>query len=888
MVRKSGPYEDYDFVFRPRPWFRGPRESASRFSAGAVGVLKNWSTRLGVAVIPRWGWGCYHAWHCGGWGLFFDGHVGEELEQMTLDLPGGRRLVLAGGGYGWFWLATGLAALVLLLVLYREERRLVSRRAGLGLLGLRLLAAGALVSALFEPIAARTFRETIRGRVVVGVDVSESMATADAGRNGEERSKLLKVLGMSPADPIDTTPRREVARRLLVGEKGPIARLGEEHAVEAFAFARDTAEGSVGAIAEGLKRPGKGDDPSALATDWEPVLLEALKTAADAAPVLGVVLLTDGRRNAPGDVGPTVDRLAARGVPVFPVQVGSSKPPRDAAIAGVKAPELVYKGDVASIEATIKLDGYAGREVAVTLERPGASPLRQTVRGTSDGSRPTLTFRVPMEDQGAAPLSLAVGPMEGDVRPDNDRRALTVQVADDKARVLLVDGEARWEFRYLRNALGRDARVAVESVVFHQPLPGLSAEPSFSYGTELPKMKGGESDPLSGFDVVILGDVDPGDLAGEAWGRLEKFVAERGGTLVMLPGPRYWGSLGANEISRRLLPLVDPQPVNVDARGEDPAHPELPPGVAFEPSEEVIRDAGAWPMLQLAAEPEESKRRWAGLPRLPWVLAGKAKPGATALATAGGGGDASMVLMAAQPYGLGKVIFVGTDGTWRWRHRVGDAYHHRFWGQVVRWGAAGKLGGGNALVRFGPLKPRSAEGEAVKIQARISEGVVGLDANVLIAARVYKAGPNPGEAAAVIPLRASAGQSRLFEGKAPGLPIGSYVIRLDAPGLSEALQLEPPSPAPRPEATLEIAPRDGSERVELAAARDPLERLATATGGKALYDYEADELPGLLRALKKERVRTEETPLWDTPAALLLFFGIVTVEWVARKRVGLP
>ena len=36
-----------------------------------------------------------------------------------------------------------------------------------------------LVAALFEPIAERRYEEKIRGRVVLGVDLSESMATAD-------------------------------------------------------------------------------------------------------------------------------------------------------------------------------------------------------------------------------------------------------------------------------------------------------------------------------------------------------------------------------------------------------------------------------------------------------------------------------------------------------------------------------------------------------------------------------------------------------------------------------------------------------------------------------------------------------------------------------------
>ena len=82
--------------------------------------------------------------------------------------------------------------------------------------------------------------------------------------------------------------------------------------------------------------------------------------------------------------------------------------------------------------------------------------------------------------------------------------------------------------------------------------------------------------------------------------------------------------------------------------------------------------------------------------------------------------------------------------------------------------------------------------------------------------------------------------------------------------------------------------RQTSENIELAAARDPLDRLAGATGGRVFADYEAGQLAPLLRARTKTVSRTEETPLWDQPIALILFFAILTVEWVARKRLGLP
>src|SRR5262249_48969742 len=117
---------------------------------------------------------------------------------MTFSLAGGRRLLLTGEGWGWAWLVAGLAALVLVGALYRYERRVVSRRTGAALLGLRIVAALALILALFNPIAELTFRETVRGRVVLGVDLSESMATADPGRSAEGRERLRKALALSP------------------------------------------------------------------------------------------------------------------------------------------------------------------------------------------------------------------------------------------------------------------------------------------------------------------------------------------------------------------------------------------------------------------------------------------------------------------------------------------------------------------------------------------------------------------------------------------------------------------------------------------------------------------------------------------------------------------
>ena len=123
----------------------------------------------------------------------------------------------------------------------------------------------------------------------------------------------------------------------------------------------------------------------------------------------------------------------------------------------------------------------------------------------------------------------------------------------------------------------------------------------------------------------------------------------------------------------------------------------------------------------------------------------------------------------------------------------------------------------------------------------------------------------------MIPLQPVPGQPRTFAATAPALPAGRYIVRLDVPQLAASVKADGAGSAP--EATLEIVARTTSELVELSAARDSLDRLAAATGGRVFTPEEAGQIPPLLRGRAIVKTRTEETTLWDRPWALGLFFA---------------
>src|SRR5207253_9924378 len=103
-------------------------------------------------------------------------------------------------------------------------------------------------------------------------------------------------------------------------------------------------------------------------------------------------------------------------------------------------------------------------------------------------------------------------------------------------------------------------------------------------------------------------------------------------------------------------------------------------------------------------------------------------------------------LAALQNYGLGRVLYLGVDSTWRWRYRIGDTYHHRFWSQIIRWAASDK-----PQTRFGTRAPVYAEGENVEVFVRLdAETIRSLPGQIDVQARIFRLGPGKEEEPAAL------------------------------------------------------------------------------------------------------------------------------------------
>ena len=832
------------------------------------------------------------------------------------------------------WLAGSvvllLAAAVLMVWLLRYERQLVSRQTGLTLLLLRLGVLSLLLLIFLQPVRSRTVREEDAGRILIAVDLSESMLTRDRHAPPGEKLGWARAAGLvgggevderldrwqqdwaagneprwvaddETDDParraeleqarrqlleqtlaqVDDFSRAEIARRLLTsGNESLLKRLNDVAVVELAVFAGEAqavgATGMSAAIAE--TPPAVRPQVTSLAA-----ALAAAEAAEGDGTVRGIVLLTDGRDTSSAGATEPARRLAARNVPVYSVLLGSRDRPKDLSIRQVESPASALLDDTVDVRVQLGTAGFEGEVIRVVLEAEGLEPQEREV--AVQGPLTDVRFALDSTETGRREYTVRTEVQEGETRDDNNERTFPLTIVDGSVRVLLVEGEGRWEFRFLDNALTRDENVDVRRVVYRQPFLRVLPEPFFPRTLSEAAREHPDDSPFAEADLVVLGDVAPHEFDAAAWEQLERHVVDEGGTVVLLAGREWMPRSHQSQALARMLPVEQLVPIEI----RDASAAMAPP------SERGFRlrltpEGEQTTFLQFDTDPVVNREIWARLPGHLWGLRGTALPTAVVLARSQVpqkgenplAADRSNALIVRRQYGFGQVVWIGIDSTWRWRHRVGDRFHHRFWGQLARWATENRAAAGNETVRFGPASPDAEDGDAVVFRATWSQGYLRLHPGLTARVDLFRREAG-GDQVAVGGFTLSAQENRplVHEGQSTSLPEGEYLARLT---------VENGDPAAEPvEATLSVGPRRTPELTDVSSDRQLPDRIALLTGGRVLLPEEAGTLPELLAGNGDEEIELrEDVQLWDHWLLLVGFFVLMTTEWVVRKLHGLP
>jgi len=572
--------------------------------------------------------------------------------------------------------------------------------------------------------------------------------------------------------------------------------------------------------------------------------------------LLGVVLVSDGDWNTGEPPSRAATRYRMEEIPVFTVVTGSETRLPDLAVTAFDAPTFGLVGKPVRLPYT--LSSALARNHSATLEI-------RTSEGETLGGEVTLPAMGRVQDtllwtpqaEGDYVLTLTLPPAEEERDVSNNYVTAPIAIRKERLKVLLIETFPRWEYRYLRNALERDPGVEVRCLLFHPDGEAVGGGPG--YLERFP-----EPDELSTFDVVVLGDVGiaEGQLTVEQAGALKQQVAAQAAGLVLMPGFRgYQASLLGTE-------FADLYPVQLDtaqSRGWGSATPGQ-----FE-----LTELGARSLLTRLEDTENANANvWASLPGFQWYAGViRAKPGSEVLATHSSETNrhGRIPLIVTKTYGTGKILFMGTDGAWRWRKGVEDKYHYRFWGQVARWMAYQRNMASDERMRlfYSPDRPRNGD-------------TLTLNANVM------SVGGEPLQSAnVVVQITAPSGKIETVRLQPGGEEQWGLFTGTFTPGESGEHGLA--MTCAENGSTLETAVTvQGTtlERVGEPARHDVLDEIARLTRGEFLTTIDPAAIRDRIAALPEPEPIERRLRLWAHPFWIGAIVLLLTIFWIGRKMAG--
>lgn len=452
----------------------------------------------------------------------------------------------------------------------------------------------------------------------------------------------------------------------------------------------------------------------------------------DPTTLAGIVLITDGQNNGGVNVASATATARRSEVAVYPVGLGSSRPPTNVRVVDLDAPKRVYPNDKFAISAVLQSTGGSPMKVDIQLldgldanpsdggdgdSLPGEVVDTQTVQLAGDGSLSGVKFELEPASVGRRRLAIRVLAPANDQNQKDNARDARYEVVARKLRVLTVAGGPTREYRFVRNLLFRESSIELDTWL-QSGSDGMSQDADRLL-TEFPATAA----ELFEYDAIVMFDPDWTSIPVEGIELLDRWLASQAGGMILIGGPVYHHRWLRLRTDPRVARIAGFFPVTFSSRG-------LVTGSGREGGEtawplEFTPEARRAEFLWVTDDPQSSFEAWDSFGGVyDYVGVKSAKPVAKVYAYFSDPttrvSDTLPVYLASQFYGAGRVYFQGSGEMWRMR-RESDAYFDAYYTKLIRWVSEGRLlrdsNRGVLLVD----NPRAMVGDTITVRAVLTD-----------------------------------------------------------------------------------------------------------------------------------------------------------------------
>ncbi len=717
-------------------------------------------------------------------------------------------IAAAAGGLGW--------------LLWTKRRNLTPSLRGVRmavLWGLQSAMLALLLLMLWEPAISVTALRPQQNIIAVVVDDSRSMALNDVGKTREELATDILKSGLL----------RNLSSKFQVRLYGLGA--GVNRIQDAAQLKADQASTQIG----------KG--------------LQQLADEAATLPIGAIVLMTDGADNSGGIDLNTLAELHRRRLPVNTVGIGREQLANDVEIDGVDLPVKALTGSRLQAQVAIRQNGFEGKHAKLLLTADGnILASRDVVLNNAPQQVEAIEFSA--GKAGVKSIRARLETLPGETNTQNNELTQALSVSDAKRRILYVEGEPRWEYKFLRRAAEDDPALQIVSML--RTTQNKIYRQGIANPNDLADGFPSKPEDLFSYQGLILGSVESAYFTTAQQQMIKDFVDRRGGGLLFLGGRWALADGGYNVPPfRELLPVTLPNKKNTFQR-------------IFVAAE--LTDAGKKSLItRIEDDPDKSAQHWDVLPYLAnYQDPGTPKPGAVVLARVDAGGT-RLPLLVTENYGRGRTAVFATGGSWRWRMQqpVGDTSQETFWRQLLRYVVSATP---SRVVASTPNARLEDDGR-IQLRAEVRDTNYLPSSDADVQANVI----DPDGVAETVTLRPEPLAQGVYSADWSAQKPGSYIAEVTAKRGTQQLGSD----------VLTFRRENGvAENFHREQNRELLQKLAEETGGRYYKPTDIGRLPQEISYSEAGITAHETKDLWDMPAIFLAILILKGTEWLLRRSWG--
>ncbi len=587
--------------------------------------------------------------------------------------------------------------------------------------------------------------------------------------------------------------------------------------------------------------------------------LERTLAESSSLPLGAIVLLSDGADNSGGINLDTIAAIRRQRIPVHTIGFGREHASRDVEVEDAVVPSRALPKSRLTAQVTFQSYGLSGTKAKLSVRQDGKVLASQDVTLKSDGVLQTESIVFNCGEKGPKTLDIGLEAVNGDENPQNNRVTRLVTVDDRKPRILYMEGEPRWDFKFIRRSLDDYNNIELFTILRTTQNKILTQSTGSTVEKSLEQGFPAKAEDLFSYQGLIIGSVEANYFTPTQQQLIRDFVDRRGGGLLFTAG-RSTLSDGGYPGS----PLEDLVPTKMPTTRGTFHRDFSPVELTTEGSQSMI--------CRLDDDPARNAERWKKMPMVAnYQEVGEKKPGASTLLNVTPPGKRAMPLLVTENYGRGRTALLASEGVWRWRMWLPheDTTLYTFWQQMFRYLVTDTPG---KIIATTPKTVLSDDSHLpIRVEVRDKEY------KPVTNARVQARFMSPDGTSATVELAPQPLEEGIYSGDWTADAPGSYVAEIIAGRDTEELGRE----------VLSFRREDGvAENFHTGQNRELLQKLSDETGGRYYKPDDASKLATDISYSEAGITARETRDLWDMPIVFLLALGIRASEWLLRRKWG--